>query len=224
MIDKYFGFTKIQDEYSVVDSLLEHVRIDSQELSLLSALHEGLKTGNSDEVESNYEKIKKISQDSTRVFEHISEQIIQANFDHQKQYDLLRLYQRIESFSSAILASAHSGIILARIDTKVPAELLKFIQEMNQHCLTLQQKFETALVEYQKNRKNVIHIIHKIVDLELYLHQKRTECLEQLYLLGNDGKLKIGDFRAIENLVDAIATTGHSIVEASTSLEWLLMS
>ena len=38
MLDKYFGFTNISDEVSIIDSLLEHARIDEEELYLLNEM------------------------------------------------------------------------------------------------------------------------------------------------------------------------------------------
>ena len=36
MFDKYFGFLKSHDEDSIIQSLMEHAKIDSEELHILS--------------------------------------------------------------------------------------------------------------------------------------------------------------------------------------------
>ena len=81
MLEKYFGFLKMQDEYSVVDSLVEHCRIDEEELSLLEDMVHNLCEQRMDKIEELYLKIRKISSDSSRIFENTAEHIIQANFD-----------------------------------------------------------------------------------------------------------------------------------------------
>ena len=105
MLDKYFGFLRINDEYSVLDSLIEHIRIDDQELILLSKMIQKLISKETLEVESLYKKITKINDESKRIFENEAEQIIQANFDNQKQYDYLRTFQRIENISNSLSSS-----------------------------------------------------------------------------------------------------------------------
>ena len=49
MFDKYFGFLKSHDEQSIFQTLLEHAKIDAEELIILSKMMsvlEGKETGN----------------------------------------------------------------------------------------------------------------------------------------------------------------------------------
>ena len=112
MIDKFFGFTRVHDEVSIIDSLLEHTRIDEEEILLLKNMLTHLLDNDNEQLLANFNTLKKINNASSRVFEATVEQIIHANFDHQKQYDLLRLFQRIENISGAIISAAKRLVIL----------------------------------------------------------------------------------------------------------------
>ncbi len=224
MLDKYFGFLKVQDEYTILDSLIEHTRIDEEEIELLTQMVNILCQENSEKTEEVYTKIRKIHQDSRRIFEHTAEQIIQANFDHQKQYDLLRLYQRIESISGYIVATAKRVVLLHRIGGSLPKELHPNLKELIQSIKVIHNEFKTAVIQYTKDKKKLIPTITKIEEMEQNIDHIRAEGLEILYKLANQDKLQLGTFKAIENIIEHIETTSDVVDEAAKSLEWLLIT
>ena len=71
MLEKYFNFTKVQDEYSVIDSFLEHTRIDEEELNLLVQMTQVLSSPSCKELNSIHDRIFKIHTDSYRIFENV---------------------------------------------------------------------------------------------------------------------------------------------------------
>ena len=223
MLDKYFGFLKMQDENSVVDSLIEHCRIDEEELNLLSKMVHHLMANEKDSVEEIYLKIKKISTDSSRIFENTAEHIIQATFDHQKQYDLLRLYQRIENISRLILITAKHLLIFEQIDGNVPESLKVCFTKITKLVLDNHLQFQTGLAQYRDNKKMVFKTINKVEEIESIIENHRTEGLQILYTLANEGGIKVGSFKALENLINGLESISDAVQDGATSIEWLLL-
>ena len=89
----------------------------------------------------------------TRFFEKISDQIIQANFDHQKQYDLLRIHQRIENISSLILLNSTRLLITQHIKATLPNELTALFQKIGPSILEMHKAYTIALKNTQKTKK-----------------------------------------------------------------------
>tara|TARA_A100001015_G_scaffold311590_1_gene415136 strand:- start:19 stop:693 length:675 start_codon:yes stop_codon:yes gene_type:complete len=224
MLDKYFGFTKINNEVAVIDSLIEHSRIDEEELYLIEKLIESFLKKNSSEVDEIHLKISKIRSDSNRIFEYTEEQIIQANFDFQKQYDFLRIYQRIECISTDILKLSSNILVLNNIGGEMPEKLHVYSTDIARLIVTSHELFKQSLQKYENERSSIIKIIHKIVECDKAISEQHTRAIEQLYFLANDGKMKLGTFKAIENIFNTFETLGKKIEEASTSLEWLLIN
>ena len=222
MLDKYFGFLKIHDEDSVIESFLEHARIDEEEIAILNEMVEALCNDELEDIQSLYLKIRTISVDSEKMFESIADQIVNADFDHQKQYDLLRIYQRIEGVSGLIIASAKRMLILQKIGGKLPEECKPVFRNFMRGLTTIQELFKQALEQYLNDKKDVFKIISKIEETEHHLDHDRSETLEILYSLGNQGKIKLGDLRAVENTIDHLEDLSDKIEETSKSLEWLL--
>lgn len=223
MLDKYFNFTKVQDEYSVIDSFLEHTRIDEEELGLLDQMVSFSCTQSRDKVPGLYEKITKIHTDSYRMFENIAEQIVQADFDHQKQYDLFRLYNQIDSVSDTIIATAKRVKILHNIGGCMPSNLESDATKMMKNVLKIHQSFKHALSQYQTNKREILNVIYTIVELSHENDDLCTNGIESLYHIGNQGSLNLGDFRAVENVLEYIRLLSKTIEQATTSLEWLLI-
>ena len=223
VLEKYFGFAKLQDEFAVVESLIEHLRIDEEELILLSAMIDCLCSDEMDKVEDYYSKIHKICTDSSRIFEHTVDQIVQAEFCYQRQYDLLRLYQRVEGVSELILAAAKRVKILAFIGGKLPVECKKGVASLMKLLADEHAEFRLAFDLYQNNKKKVLPSIHRVEEIEQEVDQVRAECLVIIYKMANEGKVKMGDLRAIENVIEFIEETSDKVAEAAASLEWLLM-
>jgi uncharacterized protein Yka (UPF0111/DUF47 family) len=224
MIDKYFGFKTINNEQSVVDSIIEHSRIDEEELLLLHEMILNLCNGNLVEVEDLSFKISKIRVDSNQTFEFIEEQIIQSHFDFQKQYDFLRIYQRIESISSSILKCSDHILLLNRINGKLPMQCHGLIKELIENLIYTHNLFKEALLKYESSKQDVIPIIHNIIEKQAKINDIYFTSIENLYELANNQKLLMGHFRAIENIFISCEKIGNTIEKASTSLEWLLIN
>jgi uncharacterized protein Yka (UPF0111/DUF47 family) len=223
LLEKYFNFTKVQDEYSVIDSFLEHTRIDEEELNLLVRMIQVFSESSHDELNLIHDKICKIHTDSYRIFENVAEQIIQADFNHQKQYDLFRLYQHIDKISETIISTSKRMVILHNIGGDMPVELQEYARQIIDNILIIHHSFKDALTQYQNNKRQIIDIIYKIIELS---HSNDHICAlstEKLYMYGNKKKLAMGDFRANENIVDHLKLLAKSVEGAATSLEWLLI-
>lgn len=223
MLDKYFGFLNIQDEDSVIESFLEHNRIDAEEIEILLDMYDALCANEMDEVEDNYGKIRSISIESSKAFDGVAEHIINANFDHQKQYDLLRIYQRIGSISGAIISSAKRVVILKRINGSLPSELHDDMKLLLTQLKDINNSFKTTLKQYLDDKKKVIELVGKIEEQENKIDHQRSICLEILYRYANTHNMPMGDFRSIENIIEHIEDASDTIEEAATSLEWLLL-
>ncbi|RAP39214.1 hypothetical protein DID80_00180 [Candidatus Marinamargulisbacteria bacterium SCGC AAA071-K20] len=223
MLEKYFNFTKVQDEYSVIDSFLEHTRIDEEELGLLVRMIQVYSENSQEELSQIHDKIFKIHSDSYRIFENVAEQIIQADFNHQKQYDLFRLYQRIDNISGTIISTSKRMLILHNIGGNMPPELQEYAVQIIDNVLIIHHSFKEALAQYQNNKREILDIIYKIIELS---HSNDHICAlstEKLYFYGNKKKLAMGDFRANENIIDHLKLLAKSVEGAATSLEWLLI-
>ena len=223
MIDKFFGFTRVYDETSIFDALLEHTRIDEEEIVLLRDMVKYLVTNDTQKLTSTFESIKMVTDYSARVFEGTAEQIIKAEFNHQKQTNLLRILQRIENISGAIISAAKRLVILHKIGDIYPSELKTSTETMADSVVIIHELFRDSLEQYQTNPKDLIHSIHKVIDMEHQIDNMRVNCIEILYKLGNDHKLPLGTFRAIENIIVHLEELSDEIEEAATSLEWLLI-
>jgi len=224
MLDKYFGFFEIKDEAAIIESFLEHVRIDEEEIFLLSKIIDCFLVEDLDSIEDFYYKIKKINTDSFRIFEQISEQIIQADFGFQKQSDLLRIYQRIEKISNSIIVTANSLVIVSRVSDTFPVDMMTSAQKMIDIVASMHGEFKNALNQYQQNKKDIISIIHKIEELDKSVYDVRSAGVQSLYRLGNEGKLKLGTFTSFDKVFNFMEHLTHNISEAATSLEWLLIT
>lgn len=224
MIDKYFGFKTVNNEQSIVDSIIEHSRIDEEELLLLQEMVISLCNENVAEIEDISYKISKIRIDSNQTFEFIEEQIIQSHFDFQKQYDFLRIYQRIESISSSIIKCSDHILLLNRIKGKLPLQCHGLIKELVENLISNHNHFKEALLKYETSKHDVISIIHSVNEKELKINDLYITSIENLYELANNQKLLMGHFRAIENIFSSCEKIGNTIEQAATSLEWLLIN
>jgi uncharacterized protein Yka (UPF0111/DUF47 family) len=225
MFDKYFGFLKSHDEDSIMKMLLDHARIDANELGLLEKMMSRL-LGQTTEGDLNtmYQTLTDIDANNVKVFETVTDQIIQSQFDFQKQYDLLRLQQRIDNVSGLIIASAKRVLIVHNIGTTIPKPLHDSMHRLTHLVVESQQTFIKALQTFQTSRKDVIKLIHNAEEQESMIDTIRSEALEVLFRLGNDTVIKMGDLLALEGLIEVIEDTSDGIKSATTSLDWLLLS
>ena len=77
---------------------------------------------------------------------------------------------------------------------------------------------------YEKNKQDVFSSIHKVVSIKHSIHTIYFNAIETIYRLSNEGSLKLGDMRSIENIFSSLVNIGDSVESASTSLEWLLIT
>ncbi len=212
------------NEQFIVDSILEHTMIDEEELYLLKHMLTNLCEGTYEDIESIRDKILSIRNDSNHVFEHIEEQIIQANFDFQKQYDFLRIFQRMESISSEIIRCANYLAIFTRLKGKLPAFCSEDLHALINLNLEAHEYFKKSLMIYEKNKQDVFSLIHKVISINHSINTIYFNSIETIYRLANDSFLKLGDMRSIENIFSSLVNMGNTVEAASTSLEWLLIT
>ena len=224
MFDKYFGFLKSHDEETILNSFIEHSKIDAEELFTLSKMLQVLINQESGDLDDMHNQICKINDENTKTFETITDHIIQSNFDFQKQYDLLRLQQRIDSISSLIIVTSQRIIITKNIEAQVPVEMYPFFKKLCDLVLQSHQTFILALEKFQTSRKDVIKLVHKAEEEENLVDNVRSESLEKLYQLANQNQLKPGDLRSIEGVIEYFEDVSDAIKNATTSLDWLLLS
>ncbi|RAP24082.1 hypothetical protein DID73_01565 [Candidatus Marinamargulisbacteria bacterium SCGC AG-343-K17] len=224
MFDKYFGFLRSHDEESIIQSLLEHSKIDSEELHILSKMLFVLMHQESGDLDSMHSQINQINDENVKIFETVSDHIIQSNFDFQKQYDLLRLQQRIDSVSGLIIATSKRIIITKNIGAEVPNDLFPFLKKLSNLVIESQETFIEAIQKFQTSRKEVIKLIHKVEEQENLVDNTRSESLEVLYHLANQNQLKMGDLASIEGIIEYYEDISDAIKAATTSLDWLLLN
>ena len=224
MFEQYFDTKTTNNEQFIVDSLLEHTMIDEEELYLLKNMVTNLCDGNHDDVESLGNKILEIRNDSNHIFEHFEEQIIQAHFDFQKQYDFLRIFQRVESISAVILRCANFIALFVRLNGKLPPFCNDDMLTVINLNLEAHEFFKKSLMLYEKNKKDVFSSIHKVVSIKHSIHKIYFNSIETIYRLSNENSLKLGDMRSIENIFSSLVNMCDATEAASTSLEWLLIT
>jgi uncharacterized protein Yka (UPF0111/DUF47 family) len=224
MFDKYFGFLKSGDEVSIIQSLLEHVQIDSEELHILSTMVNVLINEDTGDLDAFHEQIKSINHENVKTFETVTDHIIQSNFDFQKQYDLLRLHQRIDNISALISATSNRIIILKNISGTVPLELNQYIKRLMKLVIDSQDIFIQAIKKFQISRKDVLRLIHKAEDYENMVDNARSESLQVLFQLANDGRVKMGNLHALEGIIENLENISDAVKSATTSLDWLLLN
>ena len=224
MFEQYFDTKTTTNEQFIVDSILEHTMIDEEELYLLKNMLSDFCEGKHEDIEQFRDKILSIRNDSNHIFEHLEEQIIQANFDFQKQYDFLRIFQRVECISSEIFRCANYITIFVRLNGSLPTFCNEDLQSLINCNLEAHEFLKKSLMLYEKNKQDVFSSIHKVVSIKHSIHTIYFNAVETIYRLSNEGSLKLGDMRSIENIFSSLVNIGDSVESASTSLEWLLIT
>ncbi len=224
MFDKYFGFLRSHDEISIVSSILEHSKIDEEELLVLSRMVSIIIQSDEGDLQDMHDQICNINSDNTKTFESVSDHIIQSNFDFQKQYDLLRVQQRIDVVSSLIIGTSKRIIIFNNINGVMPKELHSSLKKLMDLVLQSHYTLVSAIEKYKESRKDVIQLIHQAEEEENMVDNTRSECLEVIYKLANEGNIKLGDFHALEGIIEYLEDISDSIKSSVTSLDWLLLN
>ena len=224
MIDKYLGFKTISNDTTVIESLLNHTKIDENEIIILKEMFSFLCSNRIVEVQSNRDKIFTISKESSRELIYIEEQIIQSHFDFQKQHDLLRIFQRIEAISKQLCTCADHILIYKRLNGSVPSECQLQLINMLDFIITNHNQLKNVLESYEKNKHQIINLIHNIIENEQAINNLYLSSMEHLYQLANDDLILKGHMRALENIFLNLEFLGNTIESTATSLEWLLIS
>ncbi|MFC1617026.1 DUF47 family protein [Candidatus Margulisiibacteriota bacterium] len=222
MFDKYFGMINLYDEQTILDSFINLTKIEKEKINILLQLVTCI-CDNPEKIKNYYQKIREIHQESKQINKNITTQIIEANFNQKKQHDLLRLYQRIEKFSELIMATAKRVLILDNIDSCFPKEIKKDILDLMILVKNIHLKYIEILEKYKNDSRNTMPLINQIDEMENHIDHKRSQCLENLYILGNANKLQMGTFRVIEDIVEHLESTADAIEETAKSIEWLLL-
>ena len=223
MIGKYFNFLQISDEYGVFEVVLDHTKTDEQELVILRKMIDSSTKEHIKDIEELYENIRNISNESHKQFETLSDQIIHSNFDHQKQYDILRIHSRIEDISQFIIATAKRLYISYKIGCTLPIHIQKNMQEMVKLVQNMHRSFINVVQYYIEDNKDVIEAIHKVQDEENYIDHIRSEYLTNLYKMANEKSLAMGDFMIIREIIEHLEGISDAIESASSSFNWLLL-
>ena len=224
MFDKYFGFLKSHDEETILQTLLEHSKIDSEELLILNRMFHVFIGKDDGDLNILFDQIQNINNENVKIFETVTDHIIQSNFDFQKQYDLLRLQQRIDSVSGLIIATAKRIIIARNIGSKLPEDLHEIIANLIQLVIESQNTFIESIEKFRTSRREVIKLIHKSEEQENMVDNVRSQALEILFNVANSGSLRMGDLSAIEGLIEYVEDISDAIKSATTSLDWLLLN
>ena len=222
-IDKIFGFFSDKEEDNIIQSLLEHTRIDEEELILLQKMFNCLPS-HDHKIGSYLEKIETISIESKSIFEHTANQIIQSKFDQQKQYDLLRIYQRIDSVSHSILDTAKFIHIYFKLSKDLSDSAYDLMKQLVTHLLNNHTSLKEILSHYQHNKSEILPMIYALSSHKDEFDNLATQSIEQIYILGDQNLLKVGSFRALENIVFKFTRLSDTICDAATSFEWLLLN
>lgn len=223
MLEKYFGLLKIHDEYSVMEAFIDYSRLGSEQITLINRMSSALIEQHFDTVEELYIAIRKITNASIQMFEHVPELIISAAFDHQKQYDLLRVYQRMNHLASQIIATAKRILIVTRLGSPFPEELVPDLNEMSHLVDRIYSHLLKTLNMYLTQKTAVIDEIGIINEMEGQIDHHRALFLQVLYRLANDNRIPVGTCRAIETMIDHLESLADAVQETASSLEWLLL-
>jgi len=224
VLHKYLGYKTINNEQTIVDSLLEHSTIDEEELLLLKDMTEHLCSAKNPLVCDLHSKITLIRKQSTTHFQQTEDHIIQAHFDFQKQYDFLRIYQRIESISYAISTASNKGLLLVKLGGQLPSDIQPLLTAVMERLVCNHGQFKQALHHYEHKKSRIIPLIHAIKTDHDLMESSILEITEIVYQAANNGTLLIGHCRTLESLIDALHSISKKIEDAAIGLEWLLIN
>ena len=175
MLNRYFNFLRINDEYTFIDPILDHTRFDDEELVLLGDMVEKCQAEKSEELQSIYDSIQKIRTKSHKEFEMLSDQIVNSNFDQQKQHDILRIHSRIENISGLIFATSKRLLIAMKINCHIPSEVRPHIYELWQLVLNMHRSYIRVVELYTQSSKEIMDAIHTVQDEENYIDHFKSE-------------------------------------------------
>ena len=224
MINQLLNITKVaKDEQHIIDAMAQHSRIDDEEMGLLIRMGKAILRKQSEDIEELYTKIKIIHQNASETFEGIEAQIIQSDFNKQKQHDLLRIYLHTQRISETIILTARSMIIFSRLKRPFPVLMHPHLETMLDQTQEMHTKFHHCFTRYENNKKTILEYVHDMHALEQDMDTKLMNAIEHVYKLGNQEHLYVGTMRSIENIFESIEAISNKIQEATSSFEWLLI-
>ena len=132
------------------------------------------------------------------------------------------MQQRIDAISGLIIATAKRVLITHNIKAKVPTELHELFEQLLTLVIDSQATFIESIEKFKHLVRDVIKLIHKSEEQENQVDNVRSQALEILFKIANEGSLKMGDFSSLEGLIEYIEDISDAIKSATTSLDWLL--
>ena len=87
----------------------------------------------------------------------------------------------------------------------------------------MHEYFQDALIQYQKNKKNIIPIINKIEEINKTNKNEWSQCLLMIFMIANEEKLPLGTSQCLESICNHMQSISNAIQEAASSMEWLLI-
>ena len=225
MYRKFLGLSQDSDEPSILQTLLDHAEIDWEELVILEQMMEALvHEGANRDLDAMHQQIQSINRDNAKVFETVTDHIIQSNFDFQKQSDLLRLQQRIDGVSGLIIGTSRRIVMANNIHIVIPPVFHEPLRAMMALVKQSQTTFIEAMKTFQSSRRDVIQLIHRAEEQENTMNTVQSDMLELVYKTANTTDIKMGDGLVIVAIVDYVQRISSAIKNAATGLDWLLLN
>ena len=222
MINNYLGLKKAQSEAPIIDNLIEHCLIDEQELNIIIQMIESLDNHDHSSIDSLYQKLTLIQENTFKIFENTADIIIESNFNPNTQSNLLRLFQRIDQLSEVLLHLAIEINVFSSLEIQIPQNIYKLLTKTIMQTKSLYNSFQKAISLYQKDKSLVINEIHNVQSIyHKYINDKKTS-LKELYTI-DSSLLTTGHYLSLKSIFDALERVNISITESSTSIEWLLL-
>ena len=220
--EKIFDFLHGEDESNIIQSLLEHTRIDHEELGLLKKMVLSFQDHAVD-IAKSLENIESISLESKEIFENTANHIIQSKFNQQKQNDLLRIYQRIDDVSHSILNCAKYIHTFNQVNLRSfnPTPLLLPLID---NTFKSHVELINILTVYQHRKSDILSIIHQISEDYYLFGNLSTNSIEEIYHMANKDQLKAGEFRALECSISQLSELSNTIHKAATSFDYLILN
>lgn len=220
--EKIFDFLHGEDESNIIQSLLEHTRIDHEELGLLKKMVLSFQDQSVD-ISKSLESIESISLESKEIFENTANHIIQSKFNQQKQYDLLRIYQRIDDISHSILNCAKYIYTFHQVNLG-SLNLTPLLLPLIDNIFHSHFELINILTVYQHRKPDILSMIHHISEDFYLFGTLSTSIIEKIYHMANDEKLKAGEFRALECSISQLSELSNTIHKAATSFDFLILN
>ncbi|MEK9657163.1 MAG: hypothetical protein VW378_02170 [bacterium] len=224
MIKKIFTTIETKNENLILESILEHSRLDGEELCLLKKIIDLSSHYPLNELESLYSNICKINADAKDIFKHIYNKIKQYSVDNRKGVEILHLHLKVEQTSAYILKSAQHILIYTRLEQQYPKQIFDRLTTLCELISTMHLYFNLSLEKYSQNKYCTSEYISKIIDVEILVRNHHLESLQFVLEHANKNTLPLGSIRCLENLLSGLEDIASVIFESTVALECLLLN